>query len=55
MGKVGRPKAENPKTYIVSVRLREDESKKLKEYATKHNMTIAQVLHQSIELQYSMD
>ncbi len=55
MAKVGRPKAENPRIYRVGVRLREDEIKKLKEYASKHNMTLAQVLQKGIELQYLMD
>ena len=44
MARTGRPKAENPKTKKVDVRLTEYEYARLKEYAKRHNQTLAQTL-----------
>ena len=48
MAKMGRPKAENPKDYRVSVRLTEEEYEKLKACAAKDNLTIPQALRNCI-------
>ena len=55
MAKTGRPKSDNPKKQLIGLKLTEDEANKLKEYASKHDMTITQVLQKGIELQYAMD
>lgn len=44
MAKTGRPKSENPKKKVIGLKLTEEETAKLKEYASKHDMTITQVL-----------
>lgn len=44
-----RPKAENPKTKKVDVRLTEYEYTRLKEYAKRHNQTLAQTLRLEVE------
>ncbi len=48
MARTGRPKVENPKTKKVDVRLTEYEYAGLKEYAKRHNQTIAQTLRLEI-------
>ena len=55
MAKTGRPKSDNPKKIVLGIKLTEDEAAKLREYASKHDMTITQVLQKGIELQYAMD
>lgn len=40
MAKMGRPKSENPKKNLIGLKLTEEETVKLKEYASKHDMTI---------------
>ena len=49
MARTGRPKAENPKTKKVEVRLTEYEYARLKEYAKRHNQTLAQTLRLEVE------
>lgn len=44
MAKMGRPKSENPKKNLVGFKLTDNEIKKLREYASRHNMTVTQVL-----------
>ena len=44
MAKTGRPKSENPKKKVIGLKLTEEETARLKEYASKHDMTITQVL-----------
>ncbi len=48
MAKMGRPKSDNPKDYKTSVRFTEEEVEKLKEYATKNNLTIAQTIRKGV-------
>ncbi len=48
MGKMGRPKVDNPKIHRVSVRLTKDEYEKLKKYVLKHNTTVSKILKLSI-------
>ena len=55
MAKMGRPKSEHPKKIMVGLKLTEEEAAKLKEYASKHDMTITQVLQRGIDWQYSME
>ena len=55
MAKLGRPKSEHPKKIMVGLKLTEEEAARLKEYASKHDMTITQVLQRGIDWQYSME
>ena len=55
MAKTGRPKSENPKKKVIGLKLTEEETAKLKEYASKHDMTVTQVLQRGIDLQYAME
>ena len=55
MARTGRPKSDNPKKNYIGLKLTEDEAAKLKEYASKHDMTITQVLQKGIDMQYAME
>lgn len=44
MARTGRPKLENPRSEGVYIRLTEEEHTDIKEYASKHNLTITQTL-----------
>ena len=55
MARTGRPKSDNPKKNLIGLKLTEDEAAKLREYASKHDMTITQVLQRGIDMQYAMD
>lgn len=55
LAKIGRPKSDNPKKVVIGLKLTEDEAAKLRKYASKHDMTITQVLQKGIDWQYSMD
>ena len=55
MAKTGRPKSENPKNNLIGLKLTEEEAAKLRDYASKHDMTITQVLQKGIDLQYAME
>ena len=55
MAKTGRPKSDNPKKNVVGLKLTEEETATLKEYASKHDMTVTQVLQRGIDLQYAME
>ena len=55
MARTGRPKSENPKKNLIGLKLTEDEAAKLREYASKHDMTITQVLQNGIDLQYAIE
>ena len=55
MARTGRPKSENPKKNVIGLKLTEEETVRLKEYASKHDMTVTQVLQKGIDLQYAMD
>lgn len=55
VAKMGRPRSENPKNTLIGLKLTEEEATKLKEYASKHDMTITQVLQKGIDLQYAME
>lgn len=53
--RTGRPKSDNPKNSLIGLKLTEDEATKLREYASKHGMTITEVLQRGIDLQYQME
>ena len=44
MARTGRPKSDNPKKTLIGLKLTEEEAARLKGYASKHDMTITQVL-----------
>ena len=47
MARTGRPKSDNPKNNLIGL--------KLTEYASRHGMTITEMLQRGIELQYEME
>jgi len=55
VARTGRPKSDNPKKNVIGLKLTEEETLKLKEYASKHDMTVTQVLQRGIDLQYAME
>ena len=55
MARTGRPKSDNPKKTLIGLKLTEEEAARLKGYASKHDMTITQVLQRVIDMQYAMD
>lgn len=55
VAKMGRPKSANPKNNFIGLKLTEEEASRLKEYASKHDMTISQVLQKGIDMQYEKD
>ena len=55
VARTGRPKSKNPKKTLIGLKLTEEEAAKLIEYASKHDMTITQVLQKGIDLQYAME
>ena len=55
VARTGRPKSDNPKKNLIGLKLTEEEAANLREYASKHDMTITQVLQKGIALQYAME
>ncbi|MDY3017011.1 MAG: hypothetical protein SOR79_07650 [Blautia sp.] len=55
MARTGRPKSDNPKNSLIGLKLTEEEATKLREYASRHGMTITEMLQRGIELQYEME
>lgn len=55
MAKTGRPKSDNPKKNLIGLKLTEEEAAKLKEYASKHDMTITQVLQKGLDMLYALE
>ena len=55
VAKMGRPKSANPKNTLIGLKLTEQEATKLREYASKHDMTVTEVLQKGIDLQYAME
>ena len=43
------------KKSLIGLKLTEEEAARLKGYASKHDMTITQVLQRGIDMQYAMD
>ena len=55
VAKTGRPRSNNPKNNLIGLKLTEEEATKLRAYASKHGMTISEILQRGIELQYEME
>ena len=49
MARTGRPKSDNPKNNFIGLKMTAEESAKLRNYASKHDMTISQVLLRGID------
>jgi len=49
MAKMGRPKTDDPREKSLGVRVTNDEYKVIKEYATKHDMTITETLLKGVK------
>ena len=49
MAKMGRPKAENSKKRILSIRTDDSLFEKICDYARKHNMTVTEVVLAGLE------
>lgn len=47
---MGRPKSETPKLRSLSVRVSDKEYDELKTYASKHNLTITEMLKKGLQL-----
>ena len=54
-GKDGKTKVSKSENTLIGLKLTEEEATKLKEYASKHDMTITDVLQKGIDLQYAME
>lgn len=52
-GKCGRPKAENPRCNIVTLRLTDEELSQLEEFAESKSLTKTQVILEGLEKVYS--
>lgn len=50
MAKMGRPKADNPRTKCVLIRFAEDELSVLQKRASKYNLTIAETVRKDLKL-----
>ena len=48
VAKMGRPKSANPKNTLIGLKLTEEEATKLREYASKHDMTVTEVLQKAV-------
>ena len=53
MAKMGRPKVEEVKDKVITMRVTPAEYQKIKEYAQTHNLTITQVLQKGVEKLFS--
>ena len=49
MAKMGRPKSENSKKKVLSVRVEDSMYEQICAYAQKHNMTVTEVVLESLE------
>lgn len=50
MAKMGRPKAENPKSSKISIRFTDEEFDQLKKRADQNNQTITETIREGIRL-----
>ena len=46
--KMGRPKLDEPRSYMRSVRFSEAERKKIEKYAAEHNTTVALAIRKAV-------
>ncbi len=44
MARTGRPRSENPKHKIISMRMSDQEYREVREFASKHNLTVSETL-----------
>lgn len=54
MSKIGRPKSDVIKDRIVTVRMSDEEHKRLKEYSQKHQQTVTETIKEGVNLLYKM-
>lgn len=55
MAKTGRPKSDDPKKHLIGLKLTDSEFEKVKEYASRNDMTTTQVLQRGLDMQYAME
>ena len=48
MGKMGRPKSDNPKNYQIGVRFDAKEKDALESYAAENHITVAEIVRRSV-------
>ena len=44
MARTGRPRSENPKHRIISMRMSDQEYREVREFASEHNLTVSEIL-----------
>lgn len=52
MAKMGRPKSDVIKDRIVTIRMSDDEHRKLRDYSEKHQQTITETIKEGVDLLY---
>ena len=52
MAKTGRPKADVVKDRIVTIRMSDEEQRRLKNYAREHDLTITETIKEGVGLLY---
>ncbi len=54
MAKMGRPKSDVLKDKIVTIRMSEEEHRKLRDYSEKHQQTITETVKEGVALLYAV-
>ena len=49
---LGRPRKEDPKSKVVTMKMNNQELERLREYAEKHNMNVTEVIKKGLDLVY---
>ena len=49
MARTGRPRSENPKHRIISLRLNDQEYREVREFSSEHNLTVSETLLQGFQ------
>jgi hypothetical protein len=49
---LGRPRKEDPKSKVVTMKMNNEELERLREYAEKHNMNVTEVIKKGLDLVY---
>ena len=49
---LGRPRKEDPKSNVVTMKMNNEELERLREYAEKHNMNVTEVIKKGLDLVY---
>lgn len=52
MSKLGRPKSDITKNHIVTIRMTEEEYKRLKEFSQEHQRNITETIKEGVKLLY---